>query len=96
MTRQALIEQLKVDSAHIGLALIECVLDHNELYNALDPITGSITTLIETDSENITRAMVDSAIAALHSVNTPNASAVAESLDRWYYESLVEFRIRST
>lgn len=96
MSRQALLTELKISSATIGIALISQVLEHNELYCALDPITGAIDSLIRTDSEHIDRAMVDSAIVALHDLNDIEASIVAEQLDRWYYDSLVEFRIRST
>lgn len=45
---------------------------------------------------DITRQDITNAIADLHTNNDADASDLAERLDRWYYDSLIEFRIRSS
>lgn len=52
--------------------------------------------MISSRFDDISRAHIDRAITDLHRNNDADASEVAEQLDRWYYDRLVEFRIRST
>jgi hypothetical protein len=46
--------------------------------------------------DSIDRLRVERAMNELHALNDANASEVAEKLDRWYFDSLIEYQIRST